>query len=251
MYTRRRRSIIFLCLILIFVFIPFSRYCYGGINGLEHKYELTYDTESHKDIVHSKTLSGSSIYTFDINGSERSYNCASWLFYKPSPIGDFSHLTYVKEPLVVFLERGSIWPKEATHYRYEPGDTVVVEAQTDGIGIYSTTIFAERDGQWIEVAGKSMTAETVDEGTYLITEYTVDSDDRRIKAVNHFELQCGDKSVSKDKYYILDVGNEYKYLSHMNFTSIAYGGSALLLIIVVTLVIVIIRKKAIGKNNQA
>lgn len=130
--------------------------------------------------------------------------------------------------------------RASASYGYQSGDTVVFEAQTDGIGTYSCTVYAKRGGKWVDVTHQEISTEKEDADTDIIAEYTILPEDQKVRGEIRYDLLKNDKTFSRSYLYMLDIGEKSFHLSYGAFLFT----SMLLILVLLTSVTLLFARKA-------
>ena len=203
--------------VFLVIILSLDRFSFGTtLNGFVPRYDCTFNIGSSAGIIHSKNIHAHCGSTLDPRADhdgdlKNIYNYAAWVYYKPFPVGDWSHMHVSNDPESIWFDNDS-WFK-VYHFCYDVGDTVIIESQTDGAAAYGYTIQAEREHKWVEVSHG--TVETEQEGEYapLIVEYTIKPGDSRVKCDIRLEIDQDDEPFLHKERYMIDVGEKRFYLS--------------------------------------
>ncbi len=87
--------------------------------------------------------------------------------------------------------------------KYETGETVTLESQTNAIGEFRSIIYAKRDGKWVEVSAQSGQTVTENEIGYAIADYKIQPGDSAIKLRSNYELTRIDGTKTNGNLYFM------------------------------------------------
>ena len=220
-------------LTVLILFLMLSSFVSSGTipsDPLWGQYELRVMSGKDNGRLHSVMIYGgfgneSIYYNEDGQDVSRETRYNQYVYYKPASGATYTY----QEPLeqipqllegteIVDAMGGAVRYVDRTVY--QPGDTLIVEAQTNGIGSYVVVIEVERtDGVKVEIR-KEANASEFAQNTAAIAEYTVSGQDKCIRIRSDFSLDDAkkEKPVKRSFSFHIDVGSLHRHFNLISLT---------------------------------
>ena len=191
-----------------------------------------YTLESNYDAGEGYSLWAIGSEQVDLDVSEGTYEIAhcliGYFFYVSTDSGE------VLQPLggdgkpsadrIMLCEKGLFSMKRSYHAVLSPEDRIAFEVQSGAIGTYSSSIYAERDGEWVEVAKKELSSDELFSSVPAVAEYTIRDGDTRVKAVARYSMidNGKNKPIEEDLTVMIDIGAPGRYSTEERLNKMTY-----------------------------
>ena len=249
-----RRIKLLTILIIFLVFSSFTIYSAIPSDPLEKQYETMVMSGKENGRFHSALIFASFgsediLYLQDEQEVSRETRYDQYIYYKPASGATYTYQEPLEDlPQVLdgteILEARDGAARLVDRTVYQAGDTLIVEAQTNGIGSYYVVIEAKRSDGWTEVARKETSAAEFAQNTAVIAEYTVSEQDNcvRVKSVFLLEDAKKEQPVKNTFQFHIDIEELHR---HFDLTYLFV--LIMLPILIVTSIIII---KTIRRNRK-
>ncbi len=223
LYFKRNHVLRIAALITVFVFVFSFALCFAN---------PYHELESNYNAGEGYSLWAVDSEQIDLDVSEGSYEIAhcriGYFFYVSTDSGKvLQPLGWNGKPAadkITLCEKGLFSLKRSYHAVLSPEDRIAFEVQSGAIGTYTASIYAERNGEWVEVAKEELSSDELFCSVPAVAEYTVKSGDTRVKAVARYSMKDnGKKKPVEDGFTVMiDVGTPGRYLTAETLDKMTY-----------------------------